>query len=63
MQEDHGMGWVVSEQLGNIANVSFAKNHVNTPQEWHYVEHKQLERIVEALQLELGQMKPFRDFL
>lgn len=56
MQEDHGMSWIVSEQLGNIANVSFAQNYVNTPQERHYVENKQLERIVEALQLELGQV-------
>lgn len=53
MQENHLMIWKLVIQQGQLAKVSLAYDHIQSPHARHQIEHEQLTRIVEASQFKL----------
>lgn len=63
VQEAHRVVRVVLPQQRELAEEAVADHHVGAPQEGHQVEEDQLARLVETVQLVLGQMQLAREFL
>lgn len=62
-QEAHRVLWVVLPQQRQLVEEAIAQHNVSTPQERHEREEDQLTGLVEAVQLELGQVQFLGQFL